>query len=59
VPQHDVDLLSLMAGVGFAGLAAVALVSQGADLASRWTWPVLLIVIGVVGLVAARRGTKQ
>ncbi len=55
---HDVDVLSLMAGVGFAGLAVVSLLSQGAGVAARWTWPVLLIVVGVVGLVASRRGTK-
>jgi multidrug transporter EmrE-like cation transporter len=58
VPRHDVDLLSLMAGVGFAGVAVVGLIGQGADVAARWTWPLLLILIGVVGLVAARRGTR-
>lgn len=55
---HDVDVLSLMAGVGFAGLAVVSLLSQGAGVAARWTWPVLLILVGVIGLVASRRGTK-
>jgi hypothetical protein len=58
VPSHDLDVLSLMAGVGFAGLALVVLLGEGADLAARWTWPVLLILVGVVGLVASRRGTK-
>lgn len=57
MPRHDLDVLSLMAGVGFSGLALVALVSQGAGVAARWTWPLLLIVVGVVGLVASRRGT--
>ena len=55
---HDVDVLSLMAGVGFAGLAVVSLLSQGAGVAARWTLPVLLILVGVIGLVASRRGTK-
>ncbi|MDQ3643628.1 MAG: hypothetical protein M3450_19710 [Actinomycetota bacterium] len=55
---HDVDVLSLMAGVGFAGLAVVSLLSEGAGVAARWTWPVLLILVGVIGLVASRRGTK-
>ena len=55
---HDVDVLSLMAGVGFAGLAVVSLLSQGAGVAVRGTWPVLLILGGVIGLVASRRGTK-
>jgi hypothetical protein len=52
-------VLALMAGVGFAGLGLVALVGDGVDLAARWTWPVLLIVVGIVGLVASRRGTKS
>ena len=55
---HDVDVLSLMAGLGFAGLAVVSLLSEGAGVAARWTWPVVLILVGVVGLVASRRGTK-
>jgi len=56
VPRHDLDLISLMAGVGFAGLSLASLLSDGAGLAARWTWPALLILVGVVGLVAARRG---
>jgi hypothetical protein len=59
VPRHDLDVLSLMAGVGFAGLGLAALLSDGAGIAGRWTWPVLLIVAGVVGLAASRRGTKD
>lgn len=59
MPSHDLDVLSLMAGVGFAGLALVVLLGESADLAARWTWPVLLILVGVVGLVASRRGTKR
>ena len=55
MPQHDVDVLSLMAGVGFAGIAAIALLG-GAE--ARWTCPLLLILMGVVGLVASRRSTK-
>jgi hypothetical protein len=58
VPRHDVDLVSLMAGVAFAGIAVVSLLSEGAGLAARWTWPLLLIFVGVVGLVASRAGNK-
>lgn len=58
MPSHDLDALSLMAGVGFAGLALVVLLGESADLAARWTWPVLLILVGVVGLVASGRGTR-
>ena len=57
MPPHDLDVLSLMAGVGFAGFAVAVLL--GAGVAGRWTWPVLLILAGVVGLVASRRGTKE
>ncbi len=58
MPSHDLDVLSLMAGVGFAGLALAVLLGGGVDLAGRWTGPVLLILVGVVGLIASRRGTK-
>ena len=54
MPPHDVDVLSLMAGVGFAGLALAALLTDGAGVSARWTWPVLLIVAGVIGLLASR-----
>ena len=59
MPSHDLDVLSLMAGVGFAGFAIAVLVGDSAGVAGRWTWPVLLIVIGVVGLVASRRSTRE
>ena len=59
MPSHDLDVLSLMAGVGFASFAVAVLVGDGAGVAGRWTWPVLLIVVGVVGLVASRRTTKE
>jgi len=56
VPRHDLDGLSLMAGVVLCGLALVSLLTQGAGLTARWTWPALLIVAGVIGLLAARSG---
>ncbi len=55
----DLDVLALMAGVGFAGLGVASLAGNGAGLAARWTWPVLLILVGVVGLVASRRSAKR
>ncbi|HJV09057.1 MAG TPA: hypothetical protein VJ653_05225 [Acidimicrobiales bacterium] len=58
MPSHDLDVLALMAGVAFTGLGLAALFTDGAGVAGRWTWPVLLILVGVVGLVASRRGTK-
>lgn len=56
--SHDLDVLSLMAGVAFAGVGLAALLSDSAGFEARWTWPVLLIVVGVVGLMASRRGTR-
>ncbi len=57
--SHDLDVLSLMAGVAFAGVGLAALLGDGANVEARWTWPVLLIVVGVVGLVASRRGARR
>ena len=59
MPSHDLDVVSLMAGVGFGGFAVAVLVGDGAGVAGRWTWPVLLIVVGIIGLVASRRSTKE
>ena len=59
MPRHDVDVLSLMAGVGFAGFAIAVLIGDSEGVAGRWTWPVLFIVVGVVGLVASRRSPKE
>jgi hypothetical protein len=54
VPRHDLDALSLMAGVAFVGVALVALLDLGPGLPLRWVGPVLLIVVGIVGLLATR-----
>ena len=56
MPRHDLDAVSLVAGVLFAGLGLICLLTQGAGVGARWTWPVLLILAGVVGLAASRRG---
>jgi hypothetical protein len=54
VPRHDLDIVSLVAGVAFGGAALVFLVDRGTGLSGRWVWPILLIVIGVAGLLASR-----
>ena len=59
MPSHDLDVLSLMAGVGFAGIALAALLGGASGLEARWTCPVLLILVGVIGIVASRRGTRS
>ena len=57
--SHDLDAVALVAGVMFGGTALVYLIDQGTGLSGRWVWPVLLIVIGVVGLLAARRRDRR
>ena len=54
MPSHDLDPISLIAGVFFGGSALVFLLDQWAGFEGRWVWPVLLILIGVVGLLASR-----
>ena len=51
--RHDLDPLALMAGMLFSGLG-IAFLAGGFDLPLRWIGPVLLIVVGVVGLLATR-----
>jgi hypothetical protein len=54
VPRHDLDALSLVAGVAFAGLGLLALLDRAVGLSARWMLPVLLIAVGVAGLLATR-----
>ena len=56
--RHDLDPVSLVAGVLFAVVAVVSLLDY-ADLVSvngRWVWPVLLIGLGLAGLLTSLRG---
>ncbi|MGH9189401.1 MAG: hypothetical protein ACRD0Q_05125 [Acidimicrobiales bacterium] len=54
--RHDLDLVSLTAGVTFAGLGAAFLLdlTSGLTLQLRWVWPLLLIAIGVAVLLGSR-----
>ena len=54
MPRHDLDVVSLVTGVVFGGAAIVFLVGRSTGVSGRWVWPVLLILVGVVGLVASR-----
>jgi hypothetical protein len=59
VRRHEVDVLSLVFGLFFLGVAAIWGLSTHAVHALRgWPLPALLIVVGIVGLataIAARR----
>lgn len=56
--RHDLDLFSLISGLAFIGAATVFLLDDRALVSGRWAWPVLLIVLGVVGLIASRAGQR-
>ena len=54
MPRHDLDVVSLVAGVAFIGVGLLGLLHEATGLAARWTLPILLIAVGVAGLVATR-----
>lgn len=60
-PRHATDVISLVFGTLFAGLtvAWLLVVNDVIDLdEARVVWPVILIVAGTVGLMAALRPGK-
>lgn len=59
MPRHDLDVISLIAGVAAAGSGAVWLVNRATGMSGNWIWPVLLILVGVVGLLASRRSASR
>jgi hypothetical protein len=54
--RHELDPLSLVGGVVFAGLGVLFLLDGAGTLTvqPRWVWPILLIALGVAGLLASR-----
>lgn len=54
MPRHELDLVALISGLAFVGVALVFLLDAQTALSGRWTCPVLLIALGVAGLVASR-----
>jgi len=60
--RHDLDLLSLIFGIAFLGLASTGLFENVdfAPIQARWVWPAILIIAGVaVLLTSVRRPTGQ
>ena len=57
--RHDLDVLSLVAGVVFAVLGGLFLADglDALDLDVRWVAPILLIGLGVGGLASSMRST--
>jgi hypothetical protein len=60
VRRHEIDYVSLVAGGLLLAVAGVHFTAGSADneLDVRWTVPLLLLLLGVVGLMGALRGTR-
>ena len=58
--RHELDLVSLIAGVVFAVIAVTYLVDAASEesLELAWLAPVLLVGIGIAGLASAVRGVR-
>lgn len=59
MPRHDLDVISLVVGIAATGSGAVWLVNRATGVSGRWVWPILLILVGVVGLLASRRSAER
>jgi hypothetical protein len=60
VRRHEIDYVSLVAGALFLVVAGVHVGAAASDteLDARWAIPGLLVLLGVVGLLGALRGTR-
>ena len=57
--RHDVDVVSLVAGLFFLGAALIwGLADDPAEALQGWPLPVLLIAVGVAGLVTSLAGWR-
>jgi len=61
VRRHEIDVVSLAAGLLFLGVAAVHLVAGATDtnLNLRWMAPLVLVVLGVIGMLGAVRSRRE
>lgn len=60
--RHELDLVSLVAGLVFVAIAAVYLVAEsaGRDVSAGWVLPLGLIGLGLAGLTGSvRRGLRS
>ncbi len=58
--RHPLDIFSLGAGIAFTALAAAFMIGQWVDFAfnGALVFPILLVVLGVLGLSAAMRAQR-
>jgi hypothetical protein len=61
VRRHELDWVSLIAGIVFTGIAVLYLVVAGTDLNidARIVWPVVLVALGLAGVATAVRATQR
>jgi hypothetical protein len=59
--RHELDWISLIAGIVFSGIAVIYLIAGIADasLDGRFVWPVVLVALGVGGVATAVRATRR
>lgn len=59
--RHDLDWISLIAGIVFTGIALVYLIAGLADatLDGRFVWPVVLVALGAGGVATAVRANRR
>ena len=59
--RHELDWVSLIAGIVFTVFAALYLVSPlvGARLDGRVVWPVILVALGLAGVATAVRANAR
>ncbi len=59
--RHDLDWVSLVAGLVLTGFAAAYLLSSltGASLDARYVWPVVFVALGAAGLATAIRANAR
>jgi hypothetical protein len=61
VRRHELDWVSLIAGLVFTVFAIVYLISPAVDLRvdGRYVWPVVLVALGAAGLATALRANAR
>jgi hypothetical protein len=61
VRRHEIDAVSLVAGLLFLVVAAAHIAARATDtdLNLRWMVPAVLVLLGVLGLLGAIRGPRD
>jgi hypothetical protein len=61
MPRHDLDPVSLMAGLLLLLVAVVFLIADATSLTvdGRWVGPIVLIAVGGAGLLATLQGRSD